>query len=495
MTTSDGARVLRWTVCLVGAVFVLAYMTVALCRMAFPFELDGSEGSIVDHVHRVVSGQQIYVAPSLDFVPTMYTPGYYYAAALVAAVSGDGFVAPRLVSFLASLAVLWLIVAVVRKETGNLGAATLAACLFAATFRATGGWFDLARPDSLFLALLLASLYRLRFATSSRDFAAAGLLLAVSALTKQTALLLGAPLIVYAYVASRRGVVAFTAACAGVLLAVGGVLEWTSAGWFFRYVTGSTGVAHYKIWVDELLWPLPVACLAAAWLAYGGAQTFSDGRRGGLFYALTAVGLIGGSYASNVQRHTAPNALMPPFACLAILFGLWLHGALPRTERGATGRATLVVYALVLLQFAALAYNPWRLVPTSADADAGRRLIEAIRTIDGPVLVYDRGYLARLAGKPGHLSRLSTFALGAQTARDVAARMQKAICEGRYGAVVLTAPEEFAGPLASRYLPAELILAETNVPRTVSFGDPSPNLLYRRRPASDMLEAGPACEH
>lgn len=371
MTINDGRRFLRWALFLVGAAYLLAYVAVALCRLTFPFELEWSEGAIVDHVHRVVSGQQVYAAPSIDFVATMYAPGYYYVSALFALVLGDGFVALRLVSFLASLATFWLVFAVVRKETGNLYAASLGAFLFAATFRETGGWFDVGRPDSLFLALLLASAYRLRFATSSREFAVAGLLLAASALTKQTALLLGAPLVAYACFASRRGAAVFATSCAGVLLAFGGVLEWTSAGWFSRYVTASTGVERYTIWVDELLLPLPVACLGAVWLAYAGPRTFSDRRRGCVFYALAVAGLIGGSYFVNIQRYTAPNALMPPFACLAVLFGLFLHDTLRRTEGVGSGRAALLVYTLGLLQFVSLAYNPWRQVPTSADEAAG----------------------------------------------------------------------------------------------------------------------------
>lgn len=123
--------------------------------------------------------------------------------------------------------------------------------------------------------------------------------------------------------------------------------------------------------MDELLLPLPVACLGAVWLAYAGPRTFSDRRRGCVFYALAVAGLIGGSYFVNIQRYTAPNALMPPFACLAVLFGLFLHDTLRRTEGVGSGRAALLVYTLGLLQFVSLAYNPWRQVPTSADEAAG----------------------------------------------------------------------------------------------------------------------------
>jgi 4-amino-4-deoxy-L-arabinose transferase-like glycosyltransferase len=484
--TDRADRVLRGALLLVGAFYALAYVCVALGRMTFPFELEWSEGSIVDHVQRVASGSQIYAPPSIEFVATMYTPGYYYVSGLFTLVFGDGFIALRLVSFLASLATFWLIFALVRRETSDRYAALIGACLFAATFRASGAWFDVGRPDSLCLALLLGFIYRIRFAASTRDFALAGGLLAASVLTKQSALLLGAPLLFYAWVVNRRGAVACIAACAGLVGVAAGMLQLTSAGWFSSYVTASTGVDHYKFWFDELLWPLPVACLGAIWLGLSRSGFSSDGRRGRLFYTLLAAGLVGASWFIGIQRHTAPNALMPPFAGLAILSGLALHAAFRSADHAGTSRARAIAGALGLVQFAFLVYNPWRQIPTAADAAAGRALIDTIRRIDGPVLVYDRGYLARLAGKPGHASRVPVLALSGEPARRVSAQIREAICRGDYAAVVLTSPAGFADELAYRYWPAVRVLPDEYVPRTVTFQQPNPNLLYRRRPPDDF---------
>jgi hypothetical protein len=479
-------RILRAALLLVGALFVLAYVCVALGRMTFPFELEWSEGSIVDHVQRVASGRQVYAPPSVDFVATMYTPGYYYVSGIVALVLGDGFIALRLVSFLASLGTFWLLFALIRRETNDRYAAVIGVCLFAATFRASGAWFDVGRPDSLCLALLLGFAYRLRFAASTRDFALAGSLLAASVLTKQSALLLGAPLLLWAWVVDRRGAVACVAACAGIVGGAAAVLQSTSAGWFSYYVTAPTGIDHYRVWFDELLWPLPVACVAAVWLVCTRPGVFLDGRRGRLFHALLAAGLVGASWFVGIQRHTAPNALMPPFAGLAILSGLALHAALRSADQSGISRAGAIAGALGLIQFAVLVYGPWRQIPTAADVAAGRALVDAIRRIDGPVLVYDRGYLARLAGKPGHASRVPVLALSGEPARQVPAQIRDAICRGDYAAVVLTSPAGFAGELAYRYFSAIQVLPDEYVPRTVTFQQPNPNLLYRRRPANDL---------
>src|SRR5262245_50878569 len=80
--------------------YVLAFVIVAVARLPYPFELEWLEGVVLEHVHRVLAGQPIYVAPSVDFVPLNYTPLYYYVSAAFAAALGPGFVALRLVSLL-----------------------------------------------------------------------------------------------------------------------------------------------------------------------------------------------------------------------------------------------------------------------------------------------------------------------------------------------------------------------------------------------------------
>jgi hypothetical protein len=61
--------------------FVALYVYTAALRVTYPFDLEWEEGAFMDHVLRVVHGDPIYVRPSLDFTPFIYTPGYYYVGA------------------------------------------------------------------------------------------------------------------------------------------------------------------------------------------------------------------------------------------------------------------------------------------------------------------------------------------------------------------------------------------------------------------------------
>ena len=55
-------------------------MTGAL-RVVYPYPIDGLEPGSIQVVERVLHGQPIYGPPTLDFVPLIYGPLYFYAAA------------------------------------------------------------------------------------------------------------------------------------------------------------------------------------------------------------------------------------------------------------------------------------------------------------------------------------------------------------------------------------------------------------------------------
>src|ERR1700681_2233850 len=82
----------------VAAGYIAAFAVTGLLRAIFPFPLDGLEGGALQEVARIRAGLPIYVAPTLDYVPFIYGPLYYYVSALVAMVVRSDLLALRLVS-------------------------------------------------------------------------------------------------------------------------------------------------------------------------------------------------------------------------------------------------------------------------------------------------------------------------------------------------------------------------------------------------------------
>ena len=165
-TLNGIAKVFRYTLLAVAALYVAIYLILVFFRIQYPFELEWMEGGSLRQVIRILSGQKLYVSPSLEFVPFIYNPLYFYISAFISKIIGGGFMPLRLVSFISSLGCFFIIFLFVKRETKNIFFGVIAACLFAATFRISGAFFDIARVDSLFLLFLLIALYLIKFEDS-----------------------------------------------------------------------------------------------------------------------------------------------------------------------------------------------------------------------------------------------------------------------------------------------------------------------------------------
>lgn len=427
---------------------MLAYVAVALARMRYPFELEWMEGADLQSLERAAHGLPLYVAPSLDFTPFIYPPLYFAVAGWVARLVGTGFVAMRVVSFVASLAVLGLVYRYVRDSNASRTAAVIAAGLFAATYKLGGAWLDLGRVDSLFLALVLGGIVWLRRgAHAVRGGALAGLLVALAALTKQSALFVAAPVALAVLATDPRRGAAFVVAAGATLVAAYAWLQGASHGWFAYYVLDLP--RHHPIipkllkgfWIDDLLGPLSIA-LVIGTLGLVVPPATGRGRRLAIDAAF-AVGLIATGYATRVRVGSYVNVVLPAYLGAALLLGLglaaleaWRDPAHPTARR-----AEQFVAVLLLAQFALLAYEPWRLVPTARDRTAGEQIVESLRRVGGDVWVPRHQYLAVMAGKPWHAHELALQDVlrpaNSPQHRALLADLQRAARERRFAVLVL----------------------------------------------------------
>src|SRR5215469_5694230 len=184
----NAPRAVRVVAGLAGMIAILAYLFVALRRLDYPFALEWLEGNSLVEVHRVLAGQNLYQGPTAGYVPDGYPPVYFAIAAAAARVLGPSYLTLRLVSLISALACFALLGRLVQRETAGIAAGAAAAGLLAATYFVTDTWFDVARVDSLFLALSTGALYAARYMRGTGGAVTAGVLLAAAALTKQTGL-------------------------------------------------------------------------------------------------------------------------------------------------------------------------------------------------------------------------------------------------------------------------------------------------------------------
>src|SRR3989442_427964 len=187
-----GNRIIELLIVLLSAFQIALYLGIALQTLAYPYPLEWMEGGSMDVVERVRRGLRIYTDSTASYVPYIYALMFFVVTALVTRVTDVDFFAARLVSFLSICGVLWLIASFIRREGGGRVAAIAGVGLFLSTYEASGRWFHLARVDSLFLLLLLAGFYVIRFGKGWRAALLAAVFLWLSFLTKQTPLCVAA---------------------------------------------------------------------------------------------------------------------------------------------------------------------------------------------------------------------------------------------------------------------------------------------------------------
>jgi 4-amino-4-deoxy-L-arabinose transferase-like glycosyltransferase len=485
-------EVVEWAVGLAGCAYLLAYLAIALLRMTYPFDLEWLEGATADHVHRILTAQRIYGPPSLAFTPFLYPPLYYYVSAAVSVVTGMSLLPLRLVSLASSVGCFWLVYGLLARETGSRYVGLVATGMFAATYRIGGAWLDLARVDSLFLVLFLGAVYIVRFHASTRSWAAAGALLALSALTKQTALMLTMPLILYAAIVDWRRAVTFLVTFGGVFgLITLGLIVWQGS-WYLYYTVGlpahvnaAVGVgivsrASLRVWRRDFFVAMPLASVLGVASLVVRSRLFT---RATLFYVILAVGLVGSAWISRLHQGAYDNVVIPAYLAFAILLALAVNDV-PELATG-SGQLCLRMFmgVVCLAQFVALAYDPRLQIPTRRDVMLHQQLIQIMRQFDGEVYLADHGFFPILAGKSSHAQTRAIFdvdlSADAGTEGPLATELRTAIEQHRFGVIILDDPlsPSLQQEVERAYQPAGPSL-EFEGPYTVTGHHAHPRLIY-----------------
>ncbi len=272
------SRPTRWLLAAslaLGGAYLLAFVWVALGRAGFGFDLEWMEGGMVTHAGRLLAGLPIYAEPSADFVPFFYTPGYPTVLAWLAPLTGGlGYGMARAVSIVATLGTMALLFRVGQREA-DWRFGLLAAFVYAALFRTNGAFYDLARPDALFLLLVLSAVYVAYYRETALGALAAGGMFAAAFLTKQTSSVFVPAVALYLLWRNWRHAILFGAAAFG--LAALGVwwIDRQTDGWMWTYIfEGHQGHLFYwknilmEYWRDVLFLAPLLLLLPLLWFGY-----------------------------------------------------------------------------------------------------------------------------------------------------------------------------------------------------------------------------------
>jgi hypothetical protein len=392
-----------WLVLLVSLGYVAEFTVLAGLRLFYPYELEWIEGANVDEIRWIMQGGPLYSEPSIFFIPLAYNPFFFFLSAVLMKFIGVGFVAPRLISVLSTLGCFLLLFLIVARDS-HPKAGVIAAGVYAASFRFTGAWMDLAKVDSLFLFLVLAAFFTARQYPNYWGMVVSGLLYVLAYYTKQVALPIIAIMAPLSLILSkgRTWLQWLTVVVFGFV--VFGLLESTSGGWFSFYSI-KTLTYHARIpdlwffWrsLIERLWPALLIGLSYFILTLlANETTYAEKSKNFWMNLCLVVALVFASWSIFLKVWTYDNGFMPASAGLGILAGLG-YGRTLSWQRSSLFRTGIAI--LLLFQFAALFYNPLSQLPTNEDKQAAERFINRVRDLPGEVLVFNHGYVNYLAGK------------------------------------------------------------------------------------------------
>jgi hypothetical protein len=495
------AQFVLWAAIAFPALYQISLLIQAIAgRVAYPYDLEWMEGGMLHHALRIRLGLGIYVPPSADFIPYLYTPLYPTLLALFSGPSGPSYLLGRAVSVASVVGiagtVLASLLAVPRRPLGPaLAGAALALGLFAACYPFVEGWYDLVRADTLFLFMVTAAIAGLPYWARSDGgiaghgkVAAGAALMALAFFCKQTGVLYVAFGGVIVVLANWRRAPTYLAMTGAIGLGGSWALNHATRGWFWTYVSEfhrahDFNMPRFYASFRYILWHFPHASVAIAAVLLLVAIT--AWRRGvppaarpfvlwtSAYAVSTVVGAIGwGTEFAHFNAYMpallhgafAAGAAVPAaYACARALWG-------PRRGAGAIATAFAAAAAIPLAVTCGLArWQPRSFIPTDADVAAGDRLIRRIRTIDGDVWIPSHPWYAALAGKPPRVHRMgikdvTTGQPG--SVESIVAGLEDALRRHRFAAIVLDNRDTFLEvPALGRYYHRALTLPDDEKPR------------------------------
>jgi hypothetical protein len=401
--TSIARRTYRGLPLMLGAVHLGFFLYAVVQRFRFPTELEWMSGGIFDHVERVTQNKPLYVAPSVDFIPFIYPPLYYWLCAVVAKFFPIP-VACRVVSVIACGGTAALVGRATRKLGASLYWALVATSLYIAAYSVTGYWYDLERSDSLLMLLLSGGLVLLLETTGVAGAAAAGALIGGAVFAKQPATIFFVAVTVALAAAARwRRAIAFAGAGLAVVVPTFAGLVWATDGWFYTYcfkMPAAHGIEPGLLSLFFVVDAMKIYALVAATvvmlggLARAGVSALRTrtplDEHQAVYCAMLAAGLIA-SLMSRLHVGGYLNVLMFWTTFAAVGFGV----AASRLEANAGPQLRAALVGAAVLQLGHLLYDPAEAAPTPSRVRDAKIVENRIHELEqrGPVLVPGRGHI------------------------------------------------------------------------------------------------------
>ncbi len=342
---------------------------------------------MLDVASRVNEGLPIYTKPTAKYIPYIYAPLYFYVVGFLSKIFGLSFFLARLVSVLSISGVGIIIFLWLKKENFKYPIIIAGTGLFFATYQISARWFDLARVDSLFLFLLIAGLYIIRFYQNHFLMIFSGIIFFLAFLTKQMAII---PVVItvstLTFIKIRRVEPLTISLSLITFLFLLGVFILVLASpknlWAFFFIF-ELAFRHpilkdaiLDFWYKDIFLKMPIVFLAISSCLF----FFAKKHKARYFYASFLASMIILGYFSRLHDGGYINTLIPPY--LAISLAVFLGYKFIDNNK-----LKITFLLAVIIQFYLLLYDPRLLIPNERNEIAMQNYLKKISKQKGNVLV------------------------------------------------------------------------------------------------------------
>jgi hypothetical protein len=271
----------------------------------------------------------------------------------------------------------------------------------------------------------------------------------LSCLTKQSFLILLIATTIYVFFLDRKKAWLFIVAVASSYALSFLILNSIHSGWYkyfiydlpYRHTQAIDLAGAVRLFLNQIFWPIGLLFLFAASYFIQVVR-----HKGG--YARAALVLIVGallviSWVGLINSGGFNNVIVPTYAILSVVAGIFLSGTLSSGRLSAFPKAGILI--LIVLQFGLLRYSVADQIPTTKDLQAGQALLQFIKDQPGKVYVPYHPELMLFADGKNYADWISMYELnggfGGETDikewRQVNLQLRTAIRAGNFDMIIL----------------------------------------------------------
>lgn len=392
-------KFLKFSIFFLITFWLAVTVIVMLIRLRYPYQLEWMEGGEIEHIQRLLDGKKIYCEPSMDFIPYIYTPFFYYIGVVASLIVEPNFVSMRLISILSFLLSLFVVYKIIFDYTQDKFWSFLGVGLYSLSFSTTGFWFDIARVDTTANLFLIISFYFL-LKENRLAIVISALFSFLAFYTKQSYLLISMMLILALLVHFPKKALLFSSIYFSLVIATTIIETINSQGWylFWNFYFPST---HHWIWsraitfwtIDILpFYSIALALILAFFLII--VKQNIDSRHFILLFLF--LGSLLTSYSSRLHYGGYLNVLIPFAFSISISLPIALH----YFDKSFNSKIFLKVFLLILtfFQLVLLFYDPTYVIPTNKDKMEVENLLAFSKNIGKDVYLTGYNYVQKKYG-------------------------------------------------------------------------------------------------